>query len=163
MWPGTGTCTEGFATRSQNRGASPQGRQPLIKAAAPSVAIPPIATVGGHGASIEVIAPAAIGIEREAIPGVIAVSAGVPALVVVVIAGPAAIHVFAAGIGVERPIAAPVDVFAARIGVELGHAAAEIFAAGIGVELGHAAPQIFAARIGVDASRFGHGYRADQH
>src|SRR6185503_15681323 len=130
MWPGTGTCTEGFATRSQNRGASPQGRQPLIKAAAPSVAIPPIATVGGHGASIEVIAPAAIGIEREAIPAIIAVPAGVPALVVVVIAGPAAIHVFAAGIGVE---------------------------------LGHAAPQIFAARIGVDASRFGHGYRADQH
>ncbi len=33
----------------------------------------------------------------------------------------------------------------------------------IGVELGHAAAEIFAARIGVDASRFGHGYRADQH
>ena len=26
MWPGTGTCAEGFATQSQNRGASPEGR-----------------------------------------------------------------------------------------------------------------------------------------
>src|SRR4029077_2820107 len=124
-----------------NRKAAAQVRKAAID---PSKGRCTLGTVRGHGASIEVIAPAAIGIEWEAIPGIIAVSAVVPALVVVVIAGPAAIHVFAG------------------IGVELGHAAAEVFAAGIGVELGHAAAEIFAARIGVDASRFGHGFRSNQ-